>query len=229
MKKLGLYPKHISSVLISCARTIVKTGGITIHAQVHRYGVCNCVFVQTALVALYMKLGDMDAVKRFFDEMPGKNVVSWNSILSGYLKAGNFKRGSECFCQPKEALKLFNKMLQAYSLTRGMRKKVVVAYCAMILGCFVNGKADDAITLFRKCRFRGCRFIMVNATKGLLISCDIPMAQFIINMNAALPASQKFIIHVLDNTNFFVQPDVAGMIRSAIAEFRDQNSYEKPA
>ncbi|KAJ6426715.1 hypothetical protein OIU84_022330 [Salix udensis] len=28
---------------------------------------------------------------------------------------------------------------------------------------------------------------MVNATKGLLISCDIPMAQFIINLNASLP------------------------------------------
>ncbi|XP_062074134.1 general transcription and DNA repair factor IIH subunit TFB5 [Humulus lupulus] len=69
---------------------------------------------------------------------------------------------------------------------------------------------------------------MVNATKGLFITCDIPMAQFIINMNAALPASQKFIIHVLDNAHLFVQPHAAEMIRSAIAEFRDQNSYEKP-
>ncbi|KAK9143687.1 hypothetical protein Scep_006324 [Stephania cephalantha] len=70
---------------------------------------------------------------------------------------------------------------------------------------------------------------MVNATKGLLISCDIPMAQFIINLNATRPASQKFIIHVLDNTHIFVQPHMAEMIRSAIAEFRDLNSYEKPA
>ncbi|WJX63099.1 hypothetical protein P8452_48023 [Trifolium repens] len=39
---------------------------------------------------------------------------------------------------------------------------------------------------------------MVNATKGVFISCDIPMAQYIINMNASLPASDKFIIHILD-------------------------------
>ncbi|XP_050228631.1 general transcription and DNA repair factor IIH subunit TFB5 [Mercurialis annua] len=70
---------------------------------------------------------------------------------------------------------------------------------------------------------------MVNATKGLFISCDIPMAQFIINMNASLPTSQKFIIHVLDGTHLFVQPHVAEMIRTAIGEFRDQNSYEKPS
>ena len=58
---------------------------------------------------------------------------------------------------------------------------------------------------------------------------DVPMAQFIINVNAALPQSQKFILHVLDNTHLFVQSDVAGMIRSAIAEFREANTYEKPS
>ncbi|XP_047939308.1 general transcription and DNA repair factor IIH subunit TFB5 [Salvia hispanica] len=70
---------------------------------------------------------------------------------------------------------------------------------------------------------------MVNAIKGLYISCDIPMAQFIINMNASLPQSQKFIIQVLDNTHLFVRPDMGGMIKSAIATFREQNTYEKPS
>ncbi|URD76206.1 Transcription factor TFIIH complex subunit Tfb5 [Musa troglodytarum] len=69
---------------------------------------------------------------------------------------------------------------------------------------------------------------MVNAMKGLLISCDVPMAQFIISFNASLPPSQRFILHVLDNTHMFVQPHVAEMIRSKISEFRDQNTYEKP-
>ncbi|KAF8047823.1 hypothetical protein N665_2814s0002 [Sinapis alba] len=69
---------------------------------------------------------------------------------------------------------------------------------------------------------------MVNAIKGVFITCDIPMAQFIVNMNNSMPSSQKFIIHILDSTHLFVQPQVEQMIRSAIAEFRDQNSYEKP-
>ncbi|XP_074341681.1 general transcription and DNA repair factor IIH subunit TFB5-like [Apium graveolens] len=70
---------------------------------------------------------------------------------------------------------------------------------------------------------------MVNIIKGLYISCDIPMAQFIINMNAALPQSQKFILHVLDDTHLFVRSDMAGSIREKISEFREQNTYEKPA
>ncbi|KAL4186911.1 hypothetical protein AMTRI_Chr09g36530 [Amborella trichopoda] len=34
---------------------------------------------------------------------------------------------------------------------------------------------------------------------------DVPMAQFIVSLNASLPASQKFIIHMLDSTHLFVQ------------------------
>ncbi|TKW27712.1 hypothetical protein SEVIR_3G275300v4 [Setaria viridis] len=69
---------------------------------------------------------------------------------------------------------------------------------------------------------------MVNAIKGLFISCDIPMAQFIVNLNASMPALERFIVHMLDPTHMFVHPHVAEMIRSKIAEFRNQNSYEKP-
>ncbi|KAK3137747.1 hypothetical protein QOZ80_5BG0456640 [Eleusine coracana subsp. coracana] len=55
---------------------------------------------------------------------------------------------------------------------------------------------------------------MVNAIKGLFISCDIPMAQFIVNLNASMPASERFIVHMLDPTHMFVQPHVADFIRT---------------
>ncbi|KAL8150468.1 hypothetical protein V2J09_020276, partial [Rumex salicifolius] len=63
---------------------------------------------------------------------------------------------------------------------------------------------------------------------ALKLISDIPMAQFIINYNGLLPSSQKFIIRVLDGTHLFVQPHAGEMIKSAIASFRDQNTYEKP-
>lgn len=67
-----------------------------------------------------------------------------------------------------------------------------------------------------------------NSVLSLFFCSDIPMAQLIVNMNSSMPSSQRFIIHVHDSTHLFVQPDVEQMIRSAIAEFRNQNSYEKP-
>ncbi|XP_048497126.1 general transcription and DNA repair factor IIH subunit TFB5-like [Beta vulgaris subsp. vulgaris] len=69
---------------------------------------------------------------------------------------------------------------------------------------------------------------MVNATKGFFIFCDIPMAQFIIHMNVHCQQNQKFIIRVLDNTHLFVQPHAAEMIRSAMSEFKEANTYKKP-
>ncbi|XP_078440563.1 nucleotide excision repair, TFIIH, subunit TTDA [Wolffia australiana] len=69
---------------------------------------------------------------------------------------------------------------------------------------------------------------MVNAIKGVFISCDIPMTQFVINYNASLPPSQKFILQIFDDSHMFVQPHAAEMIKTRISEFREQNTYEKP-
>ncbi|KAG9459144.1 hypothetical protein H6P81_003652 [Aristolochia fimbriata] len=38
-------------------------------------------------------------------------------------------------------------------------------------------------------------YIMVNATKGLFISCDVPMAQFIVSYNASLPLPRVYVRH----------------------------------
>ncbi|KAE9594065.1 putative TFIIH subunit TTDA/Tfb5 protein [Lupinus albus] len=54
------------------------------------------------------------------------------------------------------------------------------------------------------------------------------MAQYIINMNASLRASDEFIIHKLDSTHIFDQPHVEQMIRSQIAKFREDNTYVNP-
>lgn len=64
---------------------------------------------------------------------------------------------------------------------------------------------------------------------GVFYCSDVPMAQFIAHLNNSLPASQKFIIRVLklDTTCIFVKPHAEEMIRGAVINFRDQNSYAK--
>ncbi|CAA7034168.1 unnamed protein product [Microthlaspi erraticum] len=70
---------------------------------------------------------------------------------------------------------------------------------------------------------------MVNAIKGIFISCDVPMGQFISHLNSSLLAPEKFIIQVLkpDTTCMFVKPHAEEMIQSEITKFRDQNSFAK--
>ncbi|CAM6122333.1 unnamed protein product [Calypogeia fissa] len=66
------------------------------------------------------------------------------------------------------------------------------------------------------------------AIKGLLITTDIPMAQFIVNLKASMPNAQKFILEVLDDTHIFVLANMAETIQYKVQEFRDSNTFEKP-
>ncbi|PKU87790.1 pentatricopeptide repeat-containing protein At1g50270 [Dendrobium catenatum] len=59
------------------------------------------VFVGSALVDMYMKCGCCFDARKAFDEMPFRNVVSWTSLISGYVQCNRFK----------EALSIFRSML----------------------------------------------------------------------------------------------------------------------
>ncbi|XP_004292440.1 PREDICTED: pentatricopeptide repeat-containing protein At3g14330-like [Fragaria vesca subsp. vesca] len=69
--------------------------GREIHAHVAKSGWCSSVFVGSALIDLYAKsllIGDAD---RMFDEMPLRNTVCANALLSGYSDAKLWAEGVE--------------------------------------------------------------------------------------------------------------------------------------
>ncbi|KAF8409711.1 hypothetical protein HHK36_005790 [Tetracentron sinense] len=41
----------------------------------------------------------MVAAKRFFDQMPKKNEISWSALLNGYAENGDFKEALIIFCE----------------------------------------------------------------------------------------------------------------------------------
>ncbi|KAL3598964.1 hypothetical protein D5086_006882 [Populus alba] len=132
MQRQGLCPSTfaVSSALRAYARTTYKMGGMSIHAESYKYGFSNCVYVQTALVDLYSKLGDMNTAQKVFDELAEKNVVSWNSILSGHLKSGNLLEAQRVFDQ--------------------ISKKDVISWNSMISGYAKIGDMDRACVLFQQ-------------------------------------------------------------------------------
>ncbi|KAM0944992.1 putative tetratricopeptide-like helical domain superfamily [Dioscorea sansibarensis] len=56
----------------------------------------NVVF-QTSIVNMYAKSGDLDSSRKVFDEMLERNVVTWNSLISGYANAGKGALALEIF------------------------------------------------------------------------------------------------------------------------------------
>ncbi|CAM0952204.1 unnamed protein product [Alopecurus aequalis] len=87
------------SVLRACAEAGDLTLGRAVHLHGAGGGMDGHLFFQNALVSMYAKCGDLVAARNVFDGMAHKDVVSWNSIISGYVAAGQWGKAVDLFQQ----------------------------------------------------------------------------------------------------------------------------------
>ncbi|MCD7446916.1 hypothetical protein HAX54_018887 [Datura stramonium] len=78
-----------SSILSGIANIAAITWGRLIHCCTVKYGVNETVVVGTALVDMYSKCGQMDEADILFGSLPAKNLITWNTIISGHAHNGN--------------------------------------------------------------------------------------------------------------------------------------------
>ncbi|KAJ8624825.1 hypothetical protein MRB53_033355 [Persea americana] len=104
MRCSGVCPNRYTFpfVLKACAALGDGRKGQAIHGHVFRAGFESDLFVGNALVALYARCGDVVIARKLFDGIPGRDLVSWNSMIAGYSQ-------NNCVHQ---ALMLFHKMLR---------------------------------------------------------------------------------------------------------------------
>ncbi|XP_015880775.1 putative pentatricopeptide repeat-containing protein At1g03510 [Ziziphus jujuba] len=92
---------HVFSlVLKSCATTHRAQLGTAIHAHVAKSSFLSNPFVACALVDMYGKCVSIMSARRLFDEIPQRNVVVWNAMISIYVHSDNVS----------DALRLFEVM-----------------------------------------------------------------------------------------------------------------------
>ncbi|KNA12262.1 hypothetical protein SOVF_127570 [Spinacia oleracea] len=97
----------VVSVLKACSNLEDASAGRSLHALAISRGHDIDVFVANSLIDMYSRCSDPISASRVFNEMTVKNIVSWNSILSGLAFNGM------CI----EALDIANSMLQAKTET----------------------------------------------------------------------------------------------------------------
>ncbi|XP_059634125.1 pentatricopeptide repeat-containing protein At2g03880, mitochondrial [Cornus florida] len=88
------------SVLTACAAISASGFGAQVHCCIIRTGFAANVFVESALVDMYAKCGDLKSAKRALETMDVEDAISWNSMIVGYVRQ-DFE---------EEALLLFRKM-----------------------------------------------------------------------------------------------------------------------
>lgn len=117
---------------------------------------------------MYFKFGFPKVAKRLFDEMPVRDVVSWNTLVTGYCLSGDVGEARWVFDQMEEkSLVTWSAMISGYTKSGDlvsareifdrMYDRNVVSWNAMIAGYTQNEKYKEAIELFRQ-MLRVCDF-----------------------------------------------------------------------
>ncbi|KAJ7945874.1 pentatricopeptide repeat-containing protein, mitochondrial [Quillaja saponaria] len=67
--------------------------GRQIHGHALKLGLSGEVYIENSLLGMYWKYGEVENAVQLFEKMYEKDVVSWNNMISGYCKLGDY-RGS---------------------------------------------------------------------------------------------------------------------------------------
>ncbi|PRQ46491.1 putative tetratricopeptide-like helical domain-containing protein [Rosa chinensis] len=104
MHEDGLFPDNfvVPNVLKACGAMEWIGVGKAVHGYVVKMGCNGCVFVASSLVDMYGKCGVVDDARKVFDEMVGRNVITWNSMLVSYVQNGLNEDAIKVFCDMRE-------------------------------------------------------------------------------------------------------------------------------
>ncbi|KAJ7532564.1 hypothetical protein O6H91_13G009400 [Diphasiastrum complanatum] len=100
MQQEGMEPDHVTfvAVLNACTSIMALEDGRYIHAQVIRSG-CKPEIIGNCLIDLYAKCGSIEDACQVFSHMAVRDVVSWNTMIGGYVKSGEGGKALALFQQ----------------------------------------------------------------------------------------------------------------------------------
>ncbi|XP_057858136.2 pentatricopeptide repeat-containing protein At3g24000, mitochondrial-like [Cryptomeria japonica] len=147
-----------ASILSACAKIRALDWGMSIHQSIIESGFLSDVVVASALVDMYAKCGSIHKASELFGKIPRLDVVSWTSMIAGYLQNGFLE----------EALKVFKQMQLASVKPNCTTFSSIVPACAK-MGALEEGMeihqsiiksgflsdvviANTLIDMYAKCR-----------------------------------------------------------------------------
>ncbi|XP_047320745.1 pentatricopeptide repeat-containing protein At1g62260, mitochondrial [Impatiens glandulifera] len=135
------------------------------------------------------RAGRFQEARTLFDEANHKNTVTWNSIISGYVKTREMIKARQLFDEmPERDLVSWNTMISGYLSCLGrayieegkrlfdlMPERDIISWNTMISGYARNGRMDYALHYFNKMPDRNV--VSWNAViSGFLQNCDVKNA-----------------------------------------------------
>ncbi|GAV86169.1 PPR domain-containing protein/PPR_2 domain-containing protein [Cephalotus follicularis] len=120
----------------TCANLSYPFLATQLHSLSFKAGFEFHVYVQTALVNMYAVCGLLVDASNVFYEMPERNLVTWNAMITGLVKWGELE--------------------MATSLFEEMPVRTVVSWTGIIDGFTRMNRFDEALALFRRMVVHDC-------------------------------------------------------------------------
>ncbi|KAK6126049.1 hypothetical protein DH2020_040163 [Rehmannia glutinosa] len=134
MQVFGFKPNSVtlSSILPSIPYVSHLKGAKEIHAYTIKISSDKNIYVVTAIIDTYAKLGYLSGAQRVFNLAKNRSVIVWTAIISAYASHGD----------ANAALSLFNEMLNTNT------KPDAVTFTAVLAACAHSGLVDEAWEIF---------------------------------------------------------------------------------
>ncbi|XP_062102596.1 pentatricopeptide repeat-containing protein CRR2, chloroplastic-like [Humulus lupulus] len=100
MRRSGILPNNYTYpyVLKACGAMKDWKNGQVVHGHAVLSGLHSDLFVGNALVAFYSKCQEVEVSRKVFDGIAQKDIISWNSLISGYAANGYVDEALMAFC-----------------------------------------------------------------------------------------------------------------------------------
>lgn len=124
----------LATLLAVTAQLVNLATGTEIHAYAIRHNLDSDIMVSSALIDMYSKCGFLDLGIKVFDQMPKRNIVSYNSVIASL---GLYGLASEAF-------EVFNEVLES-----GL-KPDESTFSALLSACSHGGLIKEGRDIFRR-------------------------------------------------------------------------------
>ncbi|KAL1328992.1 hypothetical protein HN51_046154 [Arachis hypogaea] len=120
--------------------------GKQLHAHLIKFGFCHVLSLQNQFLSIYLKCKETKDALKLFDELPGRNVVSWNIVIRGIVGCGN-----ENDLNPHLGFSYFKRMLFEKVAPDDITLNALIGVCAKLhdieigvqLHCFAMKRGLD--------------------------------------------------------------------------------------
>ncbi|XP_022716711.1 pentatricopeptide repeat-containing protein At5g66520-like [Durio zibethinus] len=140
-------------VLKACTALLDDKNGKCVHGVVEKLGFKWNLVLQNMILNIYGLCGEMGTARLLFDNMPQRDVVSWNVMITHLVKSGDFEG--------------------AYGFFSRMPERNVRSWTMMISGCVHCGKPKQGVELFMEMEKIGMQANEVTVVAVLAACADL--------------------------------------------------------